>query len=55
MEFDHEWIVPLEREDARILVRHGGKPMASYAAMLQLLRDGRWRTIRLIDNAVGAG
>jgi hypothetical protein len=41
MEFDREWIVPLEREDARILVRHGGKPMTSYAAMLQLLRDGR--------------
>jgi hypothetical protein len=51
MEFDREWIVPLEREDARILVRHGGKPMTSYAAMLQLLRDGQWRTIRLIDNA----
>jgi hypothetical protein len=30
MEFDREWIVPLEREDARILVRHGGKPMTSY-------------------------
>jgi Ser/Thr protein kinase RdoA (MazF antagonist) len=51
MEFDREWIVPLEREDARILVRHGGRPMTRYAAMLQLLRDGRWRTIRLIDNA----
>jgi hypothetical protein len=51
MEFDHEWVVPLEREEARILVRHGGRPMACYAAMLQVLRAGKWQTIRLIDNA----
>jgi hypothetical protein len=51
MEFDHEWIVPLEREGARILVRHCGRPMTRYAAMLQILREGQWRTIRLIDNA----
>ncbi len=51
MEFDREWVVPLEREDARILVRHGGRPVIRYAAMLQILRDGRWCTIRLIDNA----
>ncbi|HTR72945.1 MAG TPA: hypothetical protein VMG80_05050 [Solirubrobacteraceae bacterium] len=51
MEFDREWIVPFEREDARILVRHGGRPVTHYAAMLQILRDGRWHTIRLIDNA----
>jgi hypothetical protein len=25
--------------------------MTRYAAMLQLLRDGQWHTIRLIDNA----
>lgn len=51
MEFDHEWTVPLEREGVRILVRHGGRPMTHYAAMLQILHDGQWRTIRLIDNA----
>jgi hypothetical protein len=51
VEFDREWIVPLEREGARLLVRHGGRPMTRYAAMLQILRDGQWRTIRLIDNA----
>jgi hypothetical protein len=51
MEFDREWIVPLEREGARVLVRHGGRPMTRYAAMLQILHDGEWRTIRLIDNA----
>jgi hypothetical protein len=51
MDFDREWIVPLERSDARILVRHGGHPLTSYAAMLQILRDRRWHTIRLIDNA----
>jgi hypothetical protein len=51
MEFDREWIVPLEREGVRILVRHGGRPVTHYAAMLQILRDGQWHTIRLIDNA----
>lgn len=51
MEFDREWIVPLERKGARILVRHGGRPVTHYAAMLQVLQDGQWHTIRLIDNA----
>ena len=51
MDFDREWIVPLERGDARILVRHGGRPMVRYAAMLQIFREERWQTIRLIDNA----
>lgn len=51
MDFDREWIVPLERNDVRILVRHGGRPMTSYAAILQIFRGGRWLTIRLIDNA----
>jgi hypothetical protein len=51
MDFDREWIVPLERGDVRILVRHGGRPMVRYAAMLQIFREGRWQTIRLIDNA----
>ncbi|MEJ7894525.1 MAG: hypothetical protein WKF94_17985 [Solirubrobacteraceae bacterium] len=51
MEFDREWLVPLEREDARILVRRGGRPITDYAAMLQLLARGQWQTIRLIDNA----
>ncbi len=51
MEFDREWVVPLEREQARILVRHGGRPMTHYAAMLQIMVDGQWHTIRLIDNA----
>jgi Ser/Thr protein kinase RdoA (MazF antagonist) len=50
MEFEREWTVPLEREDGRILVRHAGRPVAHYAAMLQVLRAGRWHTIRLIDN-----
>jgi hypothetical protein len=46
MEFDREWIVPLEREDARILVRHGGKPMTatrrcfSYCEMVDGTRSG---------------
>jgi hypothetical protein len=53
MDFDREWVVPLEREGARILVRHGGQPVTRYAAMLQILRDRQWRTIRLIDNAHG--
>jgi hypothetical protein len=51
MDFDREWIVLLERGDARILVRHGGRLMVRYAAMLQIFREGRWQTIRLIDNA----
>jgi hypothetical protein len=51
MDFDREWIVLLERDGARILVRHGGRPMVRYAAMLQIFREGRWQTIRLIDNA----
>lgn len=51
MEFDREWVVPLEREDARLLVRHGGRPLTHYAAMLQIVWNGHWHTIRLIDNA----
>lgn len=51
MEFDREWIVPLERTGTRILVRHGGRPVTHYAAMLQVLQDSQWHTIRLIDNA----
>jgi hypothetical protein len=43
MDFDREWIVPLERGDARILVRHGGRPMVCYAAMLQIFREGTGR------------
>jgi hypothetical protein len=54
MEFDREWTVPLEREGTRILVRHGGRPMTRYAAMLQIVRNGQWHTIRLIDNAHNA-
>lgn len=50
MHFDHEFEIPLHRADARIVVRMGGRPLREYAAMLQLEIDGRWTTIRLIDN-----
>lgn len=53
MDFDREWLVPLDRADARVLVRQGGRPVAEYAVVLQLGIHGQWRTIRLIDNAHG--
>src|SRR5438445_12548689 len=51
MDFDRpDFEIPLARADARVLVRRGGRPVDRYAAMLQVLRGGVWRTIRLIDN-----
>jgi hypothetical protein len=37
--------------DARVLVELEGRPLKRYAVMLQLRIDGRWQTIRLLDNA----
>lgn len=39
--------------DARILVDLEGRPMERYAVMLQLKIEGRWQTIRLLDNTHG--
>jgi hypothetical protein len=39
--------------DARVLVELEGRPLAKYAVMLQLRIEGRWQTIRLLDNAHG--
>jgi hypothetical protein len=46
------FIRPLAR-DARILVEFEGRPLERYAVMLQLRIEGRWQTIRLLDNAHG--
>lgn len=40
-------------EDARVLVELEGRPLERYAVMLQFCADGRWQTIRLLDNAHG--
>jgi hypothetical protein len=45
-----EFIRPLSSA-ARIRVVTKGRPIESYAVSLELLHDGRWTTIRLIDNA----
>jgi hypothetical protein len=47
-----EWIHPID-QSIRVLVRHEGRPITTYAVMLQAHRSGKWRTIRLIDNAHG--
>jgi hypothetical protein len=39
--------------DARVLVELEGRPLEGYAIMLQLRVEGRWQTIRLLDNAHG--
>jgi hypothetical protein len=39
--------------DARVLVELEGRPLERYAVMLQLRIEGRWQTIRLLDNAHG--
>lgn len=39
--------------DARVLVELEGRPLRKYAVMLQLRIEGRWQTIRLLDNAHG--
>lgn len=46
------FIRPLAR-DARVLIELSGRPLEGYAIMLQLRVDGRWKTIRLLDNAHG--
>jgi hypothetical protein len=46
------FIRPLS-DDARILIELKGRPLERYAVMLQLQIDGRWQTIRLLDNAHG--
>lgn len=40
-------------DDARILVEFEGRPLERYAIMLQLRIEGKWQTIRLLDNAHG--
>lgn len=40
-------------DDTRILIEFEGRPLERYAVMLQLRIDGRWQTIRLLDNAHG--
>jgi hypothetical protein len=40
--------------DARILVELEGRPLERYAVMLQLRVEGRWQTVRLLDNAHGS-
>ena len=37
----------------RVLIRHEGRPIQTYAVMLQVRRRRKWITIRLIDNAHG--
>lgn len=39
--------------DARVLVELEGRPLTKYAVMLHLRIEGRWQTIRLLDNAHG--
>lgn len=46
------FIRPLAK-DARILVELEGRPLERYAVMLQLRIQGRWQTVRLLDNAHG--
>jgi hypothetical protein len=48
----HPFIRPLSR-DARILIEFEGQPLQRYAIMLQLRIEGRWQTVRLLDNAHG--
>jgi len=47
-----EWIQLIDA-NTRVLVRHEGRPITAYAVMLQVRRDRKWRTIRLVDNAHG--
>jgi hypothetical protein len=39
--------------NARVLVELKGRPLERYAVMLQLQIEGRWGTVRLLDNAHG--
>ena len=39
--------------NARVLVELKARPLERYAVMLQLRIEGRWRTVRLFDNAHG--
>ena len=47
-----EWIRPIDTT-TRVLIRYEGRPITTYAVMLQIRRGGTWRTIRLVDNAHG--
>lgn len=40
-------------DEARLLIEFEGRPLERYAIMLQLQIEGRWQTIRLLDNAHG--
>jgi hypothetical protein len=46
------FIRPLAK-DARVLVELDGRPLERYVVMLQIRIEGRWQTIRLLDNAHG--
>jgi hypothetical protein len=47
-----EWIRLIDMT-TRVLIRYEGRPITTYAVMLQVRRDGKWLTIRLVDNAHG--
>ncbi|MGB7684640.1 MAG: hypothetical protein WBL45_02520 [Solirubrobacterales bacterium] len=47
------WFIRPLAVDARILAERDGRPLERYAFMLQIRVEGRWQTIRLLDNAHG--
>jgi hypothetical protein len=54
LRYHQEWVKELLKDSARIVVRHGGRPITRYAVILEhraveLLRP-RWQAVRLIDN-----
>jgi hypothetical protein len=40
-------------DGVRVWVEFEGRPLERYAVMLQLRIEGRWQTIRLLDDAHG--
>jgi hypothetical protein len=53
--YDREWIQDLPREDARVVVRRGGRPITCYAVILEIrVKPGairpRWQAVCIIDN-----
>jgi hypothetical protein len=54
MQYDRDWVQRLSSEGARVVVRRGGRPIASYAVILEHRAPGelrpRWQTVCLIDN-----
>jgi UDP-N-acetylmuramyl pentapeptide phosphotransferase/UDP-N-acetylglucosamine-1-phosphate transferase len=46
------WIQPIDA-NTRVLIRHQGRPITTYAVMLQVRRHRKWQTIMLVDNAHG--